>query len=219
MTQAPTIMQAPANAYFRSGGALRSRSVAGAVRHGVIDVPAPPPRVQADWERDIRKYLMLEPGDVEQLSLARTHLRWPGLDDCVQRMHGWAGALGLQEVLASSDIALMACRGARYHHDGEQYSGAVFCNLFLSEDKGLDVHFPGTGQRLALTRGAAMLFDTCQPHAVIRREASGFQPDDFPAHEDLTQVFLTWELPVQAPGVAAAMGIAFDTDTPSIRKR
>ena len=51
--------------------------------------------------------------------------------------------------LAASDVALMACRGAKYHHDG----AAAFCNLFLSEDRGLDLHFPATGQRIRCAGG------------------------------------------------------------------
>ncbi len=80
----------------------------------------------------------------------------------------------------SNDIALIACRGARYHHDGEQYGGLAFCNLFLSEDKGLDVHFPALDLRIPLRRGTVMIFDTCQPHGVIRRGSYGFDLADFP---------------------------------------
>lgn len=205
MTSAPT-------SFFYSGDALRSRSVGGTVLHGTIDAPVPPPRLVADWNREIRTRLQLEPGDVEQMPLARTQVRWPDYDACLAAMQAWTRGLGLQDVLADSDIALMACRGARYHHDGEQYGSAAFCNLFLSDDKRLDVHFPGTGQRIPLRRGVAMVFDTCQPHAVIRRHASGFQASDFPDDEDLSQLFLTWELPVEDARVAQALGIRFDVN-------
>lgn len=211
MTRAPT-------SFFWSGDVLRSRSVGGAVLHGVIDTPVPPPRVLADWDREIRTRLHLEPGDVEQMPLARTQLRWPAINTCVQAMQAWTQGLGLQDALAGSDIALMACRGARYHHDGEQYGSVVFCNLFLSEDRGLDVHFPATGQRIPLRRGVAMVFDTCQPHAVIRRHASGFQPSDFAGDEDLSQLFLTWELPVEDACVAQALGIRFDVAAAAARR-
>ncbi|MNK28835.1 hypothetical protein D3C87_472200 [compost metagenome] len=203
--------------YFWSGDAIRSRSVSGIVLTSHIDVPAPPARLLGDWDREIKTRLLLEPGDVEQMPLARTRARWPDFDLCLRAMHGWTRALGMQEVLAASDIALMACRGARYHHDGGQYGGAAFCNLFLSEDKGLDVHFPGTGHRIPLTRGTAMVFDTCQPHAVIRRDGSGFQEADFAAGQDLTQLFLTWELPIEEACVAQALGIAFDVDPATAR--
>jgi len=203
----------PSTAFFLSANGLRSRSVGGAVLHGVIDTPVPPARVVADWARETHTQTMLEPGDVEQMPLARTRFRWPAFDDCLHAMQAWTQSIGLEDVLASSDIALMACRGARYHHDGEQYGGAAFCNLFLSEDKGLDVHFPHTGQRIPLTRGVAMLFDTCQPHAVIRRDASGYTASDFPQDEDLSQWFLTWELPIEDARVARALGVTFDGDS------
>ena len=130
-------------------------------------------------------------------------------------MTDWTHALGLQEVLASSEVALMACRGAKYHHDGTRYGGAAFCNLFLSEDRGLDLHFPATGQRIALTRGVAVIFDTGQPHAVIDRGASGFDGADFPPAQDRTQVFLSWELPIEDVHLASALQITFDIDPSS----
>lgn len=200
-------------AFFRSGEAMRSRSVSDAVLSGIVDVPALPGRLVADWEREITGRLHLEPGDVEPLPLARARTRWPGYRQCVRALYDWTRALGLPEaLLADSDIALMACRGARYHHDAAQYGGAAFCNLFVSADKGLDVHFPGTGQRIALARGTVLLFDTAQPHAVVPRGGSAFDAADFANGRDATQVFLTWELPIEHADVARALGVGFDTD-------
>ena len=198
--------------YFWSNTALRSRSVGGVVLSGTVDVAAPPARLVADWERDIASTLFLEPGDVEPLPLARARMRWPDYRLCVQAMADWMRTLGLDDVLAASDIALMACRGARYHHDGEQYGSAAFCNLFVSEDKGLDVHFPSTGDRIPLARGTVLMFDTAQPHAVIRRGSSGFDAAHFAPGIDCSQLFLTWELPIENAGIARALRIDFDTD-------
>ena len=198
--------------YFWSGTALRSRSVGGVVLSGTVDVPAPPARLVADWERDIASTLFLEPGDVEPLPLARARMRWPDYKHCVQAMAEWTQTLGLKDVIAASDIALMACRGARYHHDGEQYGSAAFCNLFVSEDKDLDVHFPSTGDRIPLARGTVLMFDTAQPHAVIRRGSGGFDAAHFAPDVDCSQLFLTWELPIENPDVARALRIDFDTD-------
>jgi hypothetical protein len=116
----------------------------------------------------------------------------------------------LPGVLAACDVALMACRGARYHHDGAQYGGAAFCNLFLSEDKGLDVHFPSLERRIPLTRGTVLIFDTGQPHGVIQRGSSGFNEADFALDRDCVQIFLTWELPIEDAHVANALKVAFD---------
>ena len=202
----------PLTAYFWSGETLRSRSVSGVVLHGTVDMPAPPVRLVADWERDTALRLGLEPGDVESLSLPRARMRWPDYRHSVQAVANWAQAHGLQDALAASDVALMACRGARYHHDGGQYGSTAFCNLFLSEDKGLDVHFPGTGQRIPLARGTVLVFDTGLPHAVVPRGSTGFDVADFPPERDCTQVFLTWELPIERANVARALHIDFDTD-------
>lgn len=198
--------------YFWSGDAIRSRRVSDVVLSGTVDVPAPPARVVADWERETSSRLGLEPGDVEALSLARARARWPDYRHCAQAMADWTGTLGLPGVLAASDAALMACRGAKYHHDGAQYGGAAFCNLFLSEDRGLDLHFPSTGHRIPLARGTAVLFDTGQPHAVIPRGSSGFHVADFASGQDRTQVFLSWELPIEDAQVGRALRVIFDVD-------
>lgn len=180
---------------------------------GVVDVPAPPARLLADWEREISSRMVLEPGDVEPMPLARARARWPDYRRCVQAMSDWTRTLGLPpEVLAASDVALMACRGARYHHDGAQYGGAAFCNLFVSEDKGLDLHFPSSGHRIPLVRGTAVMFDTGQPHGVIPRGGSSFDVADFAPERDCTQLFLTWELPIEDAHVGRALQIDFDVD-------
>lgn len=198
--------------YYWRGETIRSRSVSDIVLTGTLEVPAPPARLVADWSREISQHLGLEPGDVETLPLARARMRWPDYRHCVQAAADWTRTLGLQEVLASSEVALMACRGARYHHDGERYGGAAFCNLFLSEDRGLDLHFPGTGHRIPLTRGTVVIFDTGQPHAVIHRTRKGFEVTDFPPEQERNQVFLSWELPIEDVHVAHALGVAFDID-------
>ncbi len=128
--------------YFWSGDAIRNRSVSDIVLSGKVDVPVPPARLLADWEREISSRMVLEPGEVEEMPLARARARWPDYTHCIRAASDWTCSLGLPAVLASSDVALMACRGAKYHHDGGQYGGAAFCNLFLSEDRGLDLHFP-----------------------------------------------------------------------------
>lgn len=198
--------------HYRHGDTLRSRNVSDVVLWGTVDVPAPPAWLTADWQRETSQQLALEPGDVETMSLARTQRRWPDLRQCVQAMRDWAQAQGLQNVLAHSEMALMACRGARYHHDGAQYGGMAFCNVFLSEDKGQDLHFAATGLRIPLRRGTAVVFDTCQPHAVVARNRSGFDTADFSTDADNSQVFLTWELPIEDLCVAQVLRIAFDTD-------
>lgn len=198
--------------YYWSGDALRRRSVSSVVLSGTVDVPVLPARLVADWNRDISLRLELVPGDVESLPLPRARTRWPDYRQCVQAAYDWTGSLGLPELLAVCDVALMACRGACYHHDGAQYGGAAFCNLFLSDDKDLDLHFPSSGHRIPLTQGTMVIFDTGQPHAVVPRGSSGFDAADFPPERDCTQVFLTWELSIEHADVARALGIAFAID-------
>jgi len=200
----------PLVAYFGDAAPLRSRSVSARVLTGTVDIPAPPARLLADWAHDAAAQLALQPGDVEALPLARARARWPDYRHCVQAAAAWLHAAGLQDVLAGCDVALMACRGAHYHHDANQYAGSAFCNLFVTEDKGLDLHFATCGQRIALQRGTLVVFDTAQPHAVIDRGGRGFRAIDFAPARDCLQVFLTWELPITQAAVARAMGTRFD---------
>jgi hypothetical protein len=195
---------------FWSGDAIHSRRVSDIVLSGTVDVPMPPARLLADWERETSSRLVLEPGDVEPMPLARARARWPDYARCVQAVAEWTCARELPGVLAASDVALMACRGARYHHDGAQYGGAAFCNLFLSEDRGLDLHFPATDHRIPLKRGTVVIFDTGQPHGVIPRHRSGFHENDFAPDQDYIQIFLTWELSIESAYVARALQIEFD---------
>ena len=191
-----------------------NRSISPIILTTTLDIPAISTRLNADWERDIATQLCLATGDVEELPLARARQRWPDYKRCLEAMACWTHAVGLQDVLRTADMALMACRGARYHHDAEQYGGSAFCNLFMSEDKGLDLHFPQVGLRIPLTRGTAVIFDTGQPHAVIKRSSSDFNANDFPLGDDCSLVFLTWEMPIEnasvvKTGVAKALQIEF----------
>ncbi|WP_165614494.1 hypothetical protein [Paraburkholderia ginsengiterrae] len=204
--------------YFWSDDAIRSRCVSDIVLSGRLDVPAPPVRLLADWDREIASNVVLDPGDVEPLPLPRARARWPDYTLCVRAVSEWTRELGLPEVLAASDVALMACRGARYHHDGNQYGHAAFCNLFMSDDKGLDLHFPALDLRIPLTRGTAVIFDTGQPHGVIQRGSRGFDEADFAPAQDNVQIFLTWELPIEEVHVARALQVAFDI-APSVSKQ
>lgn len=198
--------------FFWSGDTLRSRSVGTLVHTGTLEIAPLSARLVADCEREITR-LGLEPGDVEPLPLARARTRWPDYRQYVQAVADWTThTVGLPDLLAASDVALMACWGARYHHDGGQYGAAAFCNIFLSEDKGLDLHFPAIGQRIPLRRGTVVVFDTGQPHAVIQRHSDGFNATDFTSAQNDNQLFLTWELPIEDARVARALHVEFDTD-------
>lgn len=199
--------------FFWQGDSLRSRSVGSVVLSDTLSIDAPPTKLLADWERDISQHLALEAGDVESLPLARTRMRWPGYKNCLEIVLHWARNIGLEQAFTSTNLSLMACRGARYHHDGDRYGDKVFCNLFLSEDRGLDVHFAATGHRIPLKRGTVMVFDTCQPHGVIDRNGCRFEASDFSAFHDCSQVFLTWELPVHNAQVCSTLNITYDTNT------
>ncbi len=198
--------------FFWSGETLRSRDVSAVVLSGTVPVPALPARLVADCEREIDGQLDLAPGEVEALALARARARWPAYRQCLQMMSDWLHTRGLPTVLAATDPALMACRSVRYHHDGTHYGGAAFCNLFLSEDCGLDLHFPGADCRVPLSRGTVVIFDTGQAHALVERSSGKlYRADGHPAPAH-TQLFLSWELSIEHTEVQRALHIALDID-------
>jgi hypothetical protein len=194
-------------AHFWSNEAPMCRNVSPVVVADQLAIATAPPRVVADWQRESLQTLALDYGDVQELGLQRTRLRWPELKACRDAATRWAGNMGLEGVLQHSDSTLMVCRAARYHHDGDQYGSKAFCNLFLSADKALDLLFPVIGRRIPLSPGTVVIFDTCQPHAVIRRSSTGFDAADFADETDALQVFMTWELPIEHPAVRALLGV------------
>ena len=198
--------------FFWSGETLRSRDVSAVVLSGTVAVPALPARLVADCEREIDGKVGLAPGDVEALALARARARWPAYRQCLQMLSDWMYTLALQEVLATSAPALMACRSVKYHHDGTRYGGAAFCNLFLSEDCGLDLHFSAIGHRVPLRRGTAVVFDTGQAHALVERSSGKLYRADGDPTPAQTQLFLSWELPIEHAEVRRALQLAFDVD-------
>ncbi|RYZ12517.1 MAG: hypothetical protein EOO24_03060 [Comamonadaceae bacterium] len=187
----------------------RCRTVGGRVQAGRIDLAPVPARLLIDWHRETIELNPLQVGDVEPLPLARAMARWPGYRSCVNAALGWMGSFGGDAVQPDDELALMACRGARYHHDAHRYAGSAFFNVFVCEDLGLDLHFPYLDHRIPLTRGTVVLFDTGQPHGVIRRDAVGFDPAGFDDGVDRLQCFLTWELSIERSGLAAALGVNF----------
>ena len=201
-------------AYYLDGEAssIRSRSVSNRVVSGVIDLPTLPARLVSDWQRDLVTQLPLAPGEVGSLSLPRARSRWPTYRNSVQAVSDWLRRHGLDGDLTCAEVALMACRGAHYHHDAALYGGSVFCNLFVSEDRGQDVHFPIANVRIPLRPGTVLLFDTAQPHAVIKRSADAFDAADFTDYPAAAPIFLTWELPLGHGGVLSALGIQTDVE-------
>ena len=199
--------------HFDGESGTLARSVSSLILAATLDLPALPLRLTADCNQQILHSLALEPGDVEALPLARARMRWPEYRRCVQAMSDWMTCIGLGGLIDDADLALMACRGARYHHDANQYGHAAFCNLFLSEDKGLDLHFPLTGQRIALQRGSAVVFDTGQPHAVVERGCSQFAAERFLPGTDCTLLFLSWELPITNSRLAQSLDVRFHNFT------
>ncbi len=182
------------------------------VLSGRVAVPALPARLVADCDQEIAGQLDLAPGEVEALALARARVRWPAYRQCLQMLSDWLQARGLPTVLACRDPALMACRSVRYHHDGTHYGGAAFCNLFLSEDCGLDLHFPSADCRVPLSRGTVVIFDTGQAHALVERSSGKlYRADGDPAPAQ-TQLFLSWELPIEHAEVQRALQLAFDVE-------
>lgn len=202
----------PPTVFFLCEGVVQQRSVSDLLLHDTLVIPVPPQRLLADWAREVDA-LGLTPGEIEPLSLARTIMRWSDYPHCRAAVLAWLVAQGLPDLLDPDELALMACLGTPYHHDAELYGDRIFCNLFLTEDKGMDLHFPALGQRIPLQRGTVVIFDTAQPHAVIPRASERFDVADFVRGQDCMQVFLTWELPVENPPLQRALQIDSSAST------
>lgn len=76
---------------------------------------------------------------------------------------------------------LMSMRGAQPHTDipRARWVDKLFWALSL-QDTDTDVLFGNLGHRIALQAGTLLVFDPCQPHAVIAREHAGFKKSHFP---------------------------------------
>ena len=196
--------------HYRSDSGPRRRSLGRHTLSAILDLPKPTARLLADWQRECMQHLALQPGDVEVMPLARARARWNGFAACFQSVAHWMSQLGLPAAALLSDVSLMACRGAWFHHDVDPYGAAAFCNLFLTDDKGWDLHFPSTGERMNLAYGTAVLFDPSQPHGVVRRGTGRFEASTATADEDDVQVFLSWELPIEQSDLAQALGVVLD---------
>lgn len=203
-------------AHYQQGEDLWRRNVSPVVLSGQIEVPELPRHLLATWGREWAEQPGVESGDVEQLVLARARRAWPGYRASVNAVSNWLDSLGLPAVLEQAtidgDLALMACQGARYHHDAGQYGGKAFCNLFLTDTPDCEVHFPAIGHRIALKRGTVMVFDTCQPHGVVRKGQAGFDAADFVGAINCMAVFLTWELPIDNTAVRRVFQVDSEAD-------
>lgn len=75
---------------------------------------------------------------------------------------------------------LMSMRGAQPHVDipHKRWMDKLFWALSL-HDTDTDVLFGNLGYRVALMAGTLLIFDPCQPHAVIAREHGGFKKSHF----------------------------------------
>ncbi|WP_321956303.1 hypothetical protein [Paraburkholderia bannensis] len=56
-----------------------------------------------------------------------------------------------------------------------------------------------------------MIFDPVQPHGVIQRGSDSFSAAEFAPGQDFAQIFLTWELPIEATNIGSALKIVFDS--------
>jgi hypothetical protein len=63
-----------------------------------------------------------------------------------------------------------------------------------------------------------VVFDTGQPHGVVRRGSRTFDVADFSPPQDWVQIFLTWELSIEDPHVARALDVKFDIASPGAQQ-
>lgn len=210
----PPASHPPLTAHYALDGQRWRRPVSARTWSATLTLPPCPVAVLAEWTRCVQHELALAPGDVEVLPWGQTRRRWPAYRGCADAAAQALAGQGLDGLLADSPPTLMVCLGARYHHDAEQYGEAVFCNLFLCDEAGLDLHFPLSGQRLPLQRGTLVLFDPSQPHGVVARHSLGFEAPALSPAALAGQVFLSWELSLDHAALRDFMGTAIARDDP-----
>ncbi len=75
----------------------------------------------------------------------------------------------------------------------------------------LDVH-SSAGSSHPLRRGTVMIFDTCQPHGVVRRGSHGFDLADFPRTTIGHSYSCPGSFPLESAPVEQALHVKFDID-------
>jgi hypothetical protein len=139
-----------------------------------------------------------------------TSLYVPEYPDISHQLMSWSAAHSLKRAMFVADGTLIACVGARFHHDAEAFENNAFCVVWLSEDVGLDLVFPHLNVRLPLSRGTVALFDSGQVHGVIPREVSTWNAGDF--YDVDVQFLLSFNIDFKAPQVAQCLGIETHAD-------
>ncbi|MBC8737136.1 hypothetical protein F6X40_09985 [Paraburkholderia sp. UCT31] len=112
---------------------------------------------------------------------------WPGdilgvsehvPDEFLSPALDWLATHGLRDAVVDDEVRLLACEGATFHHDAEDYPDRVFCVLWLEETDCWDLVFPYSGVRIELKPGVIVLFDAANPHGVVARGENEFDGEN-----------------------------------------
>lgn len=189
------------------------RDVSDLVVHDQLTVSTVSQDVVQAWVQEAAALGFDEPGEVASMRMTEA-LDWHGLDDAYRAVSAWAQKTGFSEPFAESLPSFLACYGAVFHDDSHGFPGHTFCVLWLSEAEGLDLVFPNIDKRVPLSFGTVVLFDSCQPHGVLRRGSSAWHKGDYPTPPAGAQFFLSWDLSLQEERLRSLMGIRMHTDVP-----
>lgn len=169
-----------------------------------LDIPELPVEVGSDWVTDAG---LFGPGDISVVRESPEQ-GWPEVQRVREALHAWAQPLGFAGATKDAPVTVLACMGASFHSDGDSYPDTTFCVVWLNPDVNLDLVFPHVNVRIPLRYGTAVLFDSVQPHGVVERGASLWDPDQFLAgRTDYSQVFLSWDLRATHEELARLMEI------------
>jgi hypothetical protein len=122
----------------------------------------------------------------------------------------WLQEQGFPDLSERVAVSVLGCRAVPFHQDLYAFGDSLFCVVWLADDCGLELVFPAEETRVPLQRGTVVVFDSGQPHGVLRAGAETYQEDAYPGQA--LQMFVSLDIGATLPGVASRMGIrSFDT--------
>lgn len=175
-----------------------SRTISSTVISGWVSLPPLSLEQNDEWSEQIGGAGFTEPGAIANFG-EKTNLITPAIQ---QAIDNWLKSQNIHASRRQSALPL-ACVGAGFHHDADDYRDEIFCVVWLSDDTPWDVYFPYIDKRIPLDYGTIFVFDSGQPHGVVPRGEKVFNSETFEWH---TGIFASQDL-VLGRACRAAMGI------------
>lgn len=184
------------------------RTLSSEILIGQVPVPEAQQAVSRCWAKALAgKTMMVGAVDPVPFSVLRDAPVEPVL---LHTLLDWMREQGLPDLTERFSVSPLGCRAVPFHQDLQAFGDSLFCVVWLSAESRLELVFPALETRVPLQLGTVVVFDSGQPHGVVRQGEYLYVADAYP---DLpVQTFISLDFGATLPGVAARMGIhSFDT--------